>query len=84
MGKLEELIEKLKRLPPEADFSDIERLTESRDFHGASAAGSHLVYRHEDGRIFTVPTLKGRKVKRPCIVRVLDLLGIGEEDANDV
>ena len=83
MGKHEKLLEKLRRKPPEADFGDIHRLFERFGFHRAGTDGSHSVYRDASGRQVTVITVKERKVKRPYIVRVLELLGIAEEEGNE-
>lgn len=83
MGKRDKLIEKLRRKPPEADFGDVERLLESFGFQRASSDGSHFVYRDGAGRQVTVPTLQGRRVKRAYVVRVLEILGLNEEECND-
>ena len=83
MGKHEKLLERLRRKPPEADFGDIHRLLEGSGFHRAGADGSHFVYRNAAGRQVTVITVKGRKVKRPYIVRVLEFLGLDEGDEED-
>jgi hypothetical protein len=76
MGKHDKLIEKLRRRPPEADFGDLHRLLEDYGFRRAGTDGFHCVYRDALGRQVTVVTVKGRKVKRPYIVRVLELLNL--------
>lgn len=83
MGTKEKLVEKLRRKPPEAEFSDIERLLEAFGHYRAGGDGSHFVFRGADGRKVTVPTVKGRKVKRQYIVRVLQFLGIDLEDSDE-
>jgi len=61
----------------------VHRLLDDHGFHRAGTDGSHFVYRDALGRQITVITVKGRRVKRPYIVRVLELLGIAEEEGNE-
>lgn len=83
MGRREKLIERLRRRPPEAEFADIERLLEDSGFRRVNSDGSHFVYRDGAGRQATVPTVKGHKVKRAYVARVLEILGLDEEEGND-
>lgn len=83
MGRREKLIEKLRRRPPEAEFADIERLLEGFGFQRVNSDGSHFVYRDGAGRQVTVPTVKGRKVKRAYVARVIEILGLDGEEGDD-
>jgi predicted RNA binding protein YcfA (HicA-like mRNA interferase family) len=76
MGRLEKLISQLRSEPPEASFSDIERLLNAFDFEEIRSRGSHHSFRHKDGRKITLPKSSGRTVKRVYIKKVLRLLGL--------
>jgi predicted RNA binding protein YcfA (HicA-like mRNA interferase family) len=80
---IEKLIERLRRRPPDADFADIRRLLDHFGWYQSSAHGhgtSHVSFRSPDGsQRVTIPTIKGRKVKREYIDVVLLALGLVED-----
>ncbi len=45
--------------------------------------GSHVFYRHSDGRTTTLPHHKGRKLVRPLIREILREIEITIEDYNN-
>ncbi len=82
MGRREKLLDKLLRRPPEAEYADIRLLLEWHGFEVANSDGSHLIFRHPDGRMLTVPTVKRRKVKRAYVTRALQIVGVDDSGDN--
>ena len=78
MGQLEKLVERFLRLPPEASYDDVARLLESFGYTEFAAGGSHRVFRKAGCYPITVPTKKGRKVKRVYVKRIVELLALEE------
>ena len=76
MSRLEKLIAHLCSEPPEASFSDVQKLLEAFDFLEVRANGSHHIFRHKDGRMIVVPKKSGCKVKRTYIKKVMNLLDL--------
>lgn len=74
MSKIKKLVLFLLSNPVEADFSDIERVLEAFEFPEVRSSGSHIIFRHADGRMQCVPKKKGRKVKQIYIKQVVELL----------
>jgi len=73
------LVERILRRPPEVDFRDVERLLKEFGYESRSPRrGSHYVFVKPYERPITVPTLKGRKVKRAYIDLVIDRLNLKE------
>lgn len=60
----------MSRLPI-VDFRMMERLLVRLGFQAARRKGSHVFYRHPDGRTTTVPDHAGRDLARPLIREIL-------------
>jgi predicted RNA binding protein YcfA (HicA-like mRNA interferase family) len=83
MGKLEKLIEKFLRDPPEVRFEDVQYLLESFGFEEKSVKGSHHTFRNTDGLKITVPKKGGKMVKGVYVQQVLRLLNLEDEQDED-
>ncbi|MER3420207.1 MAG: hypothetical protein C4290_06650 [Chloroflexota bacterium] len=77
MARDEKLVDRLRRRPPEADFDDIRKLLEGDGWTMRWGSG-HAVFRKPGCSRLTVPMVRGRKVKRYIIDRVLEALGLDE------
>ncbi|MBX3011326.1 MAG: type II toxin-antitoxin system HicA family toxin [Caldilineaceae bacterium] len=53
------------------DFRTMEKLLLRLDFVVVRQKGSHVFYRHADGRTTTVPNHSGRDLARPLIREIL-------------
>ncbi len=53
--------------PPEIRFEDIKQILEEFEFLEVRSTGSHHIFRHEDGRMQTIPKKGGQKVKKVYI-----------------
>ena len=83
MAGKDKLIRKLKRKPAEAAFSDVERLLNAYGWVVERWNGSNAIFVPEDEPEhvgFRVVTLKGRKVVRAYIERVLEHLDLNDEE----
>ena len=64
------------------DSSRMEKLLFKLGFEKVRQKGSHVFYRHPDGRFTTVPHHKGRMLARPLIREILQEIKIGLEEYN--
>jgi predicted RNA binding protein YcfA (HicA-like mRNA interferase family) len=64
------------------DSSKMEKLLFKLGFEKVRQKGSHVFYRHPDGRYTTVPHHKGRMLARPLIREILKEIKIGVEEYN--
>jgi predicted RNA binding protein YcfA (HicA-like mRNA interferase family) len=78
MTRREKLIERIKARPPEADFSDVEKLLEEFGYERRRQEGSHVSFKKPGARTIIVPLVKGRKVKRAYLDQICDLLDLGD------
>ena len=53
------------------DFKTMEKVLFSVGFQAVRQKGSHIFYRHTDGRTTTVPNHRGRDLARPLIREIL-------------
>jgi predicted RNA binding protein YcfA (HicA-like mRNA interferase family) len=53
------------------DFKTVDRLLKLLGFEPVRQKGSHVFYRHTDGRTTTVPYHTGRDVSRPLLREIL-------------
>ena len=53
------------------DFATMEKMLLSLGFQAVRQKGSHVFYRHPDGRTTTVPNHPGRGLARPLIREIL-------------
>jgi len=56
---------------PIVDFRRMEKMLHRLGFERVRQKGSHVFYRHPDGRTTTVPHHKGRDLSRPLIREIL-------------
>ena len=56
---------------PIVDFRTMERILIRLGFSRVRQKGSHVFYRHPDGRTTTVPDHRGRDLARPLIREIL-------------
>ena len=62
------------------DASKMERLLFKLGFKKVRQKGSHVFYKHPDGRYTTVPHHKGRMLARPLIREILKEIKIGVKE----
>ncbi len=62
------------------DSSKMEKLLFKLGFEKARQRGSHVFYRHPDGRYTTVPHHKGRMLARPLIREILKEIKIDVDE----
>jgi predicted RNA binding protein YcfA (HicA-like mRNA interferase family) len=67
---------------PIVDAKRMEKLLLFLGFEKARQKGSHVFYKHPDGRVTTVPHHKGRVLARPLIREILREIEISVEDYN--
>ncbi|OUL33209.1 hypothetical protein BV372_17105 [Nostoc sp. T09] len=60
----------MSRLPI-VNFKTMEKVLLSLGFEAVRQKGSHVFYRHTDGRTTTVPNHPGRDIARPLIREIL-------------
>jgi predicted RNA binding protein YcfA (HicA-like mRNA interferase family) len=53
------------------DFKTIDRVLKQFGFAAIRQKGSHVFYRHTDGRTTTVPNHAGRDISRPLLREIL-------------
>lgn len=56
---------------PIVDFKKMERVLVNLGFQAARQKGSHVLYRHPDGRTTTLPKHPNRDLARPLIREIL-------------
>lgn len=56
---------------PVVDFKTMERLLRKLGFEPVRQKGSHVFYRHPDGRTTTLPSHAGRDLARPLVREIL-------------
>lgn len=78
MPQLEKLVAKCLREPPEVRFEEVVTLLEAFNYRQHSAKGNHFTFVKPGARPITVPTEKGRRVKRVYVQRINELLELEE------
>jgi predicted RNA binding protein YcfA (HicA-like mRNA interferase family) len=56
---------------PVIDFRTLDRLLKKLGFAPVRQRGSHVFYRHADGRTTTVPDHPGRDIARPLLREII-------------
>jgi predicted RNA binding protein YcfA (HicA-like mRNA interferase family) len=69
----------MSRLPI-VNFQTMEKLLRKLGFEAVRQKGSHVFYRHPDGRTTTVPHHKGRDLARPLIREILREVELSPEE----
>ncbi|MDB9536607.1 type II toxin-antitoxin system HicA family toxin [Dolichospermum planctonicum CS-1226] len=65
---------------PIVNYQTMEKLLLHLGFNVVRQKGSHVFYRHPDGRTTTVPHHKGRDIARPLIREILREIELSPED----
>lgn len=65
--------------PPVLSFRDIDRALHRLGFAVVRQKGSHILYRHPDGRTTTVPRHGGRDIAPPILRKIVDDIGVSVE-----
>jgi predicted RNA binding protein YcfA (HicA-like mRNA interferase family) len=76
MSRLAKLVERFLKDPPDVDFEIVCLLFKAFGFLEVRANGSHHVFRDARGRIFVVPKLAGRRVRRTYLRKIVVLLDL--------
>lgn len=72
----------MSRLPI-VDARTMEKLLTHLDFERVRQKGSHVFYRHPDGRTTTVPHHSGRDLARPLIREILREIELSPQEFRD-
>ena len=57
-------------------FSVLAKVAQETGFHLARRKGSHCTFKHEDGRIVTIPDHGSKVIVRPLLRRLLRDMGL--------
>lgn len=82
MSKLEKLIAHLRSGPSEASFDDVKKVLEGIGFIERRTSSSHHIFKDSNGRMITIPTKSGRKVKEVYLHKILSLIDEEHHDSN--
>lgn len=74
MSKLEKLIEKLLRDPPELSYDEVCYILNKFGFEQVSSQGSHHTFRNDKKQKITIPKKGGKTVKRTYLKQIVKLL----------
>lgn len=81
MSTREKLIKKFLKQPAEVSFTDVVTILVAFGYEERrSGRGSHRVFTKLGHLPVTIPTKKGRNVKRFYIQRIIEILGLEEWD----
>lgn len=69
---------------PIVDFKIMDRILRELGFERVRQKGSHVFYRHPDGRTTTVPDHAGRDLARPLIREILREIEISPDEFNQL
>ena len=76
MVRLDKLVERICRRPPEADFEDVRRVLEGHGWTKAREEGSHVTFTKPGEFPIVVPKVSGRTVKRTYLNEIIKRLGL--------
>ena len=77
MARIEKLVEEFLKKPPEVLFEDVVTVLEAFGYElRPPGGGSHRFFAKPGHRGKTVPTVKGRHVKRRYVEMIIDNLGL--------
>lgn len=65
---------------PVANFKTMDKVLRRLGFTAVRQKGSHVFYRHKDGRITTLPNHGSRDIARPLIRAILREVSISPEE----
>lgn len=66
------------------DAKTLEKLLLRLGFEKARQKGSHVFYRHADGRVTTIPFHSGQTLARPLLRAILSEINLSVEEYNDL
>jgi len=69
---------------PIVDYKAMDKLLRGLGFERVRQKGSHVFYRHSDGRTTTVPDHSGRDLARPLIREILREIEISPDEFNQL
>lgn len=69
---------------PIVDFRVMEKVLLHLGFRAVRQKGSHVFYRHPDGRATTLPNHPGRDLARPLIREILREIELTPEQLRDI
>lgn len=69
----------MSRLPT-VDAQTLERVLLKLGFQRVRQRGSHVFYRHPDGRFTTIPHHPGRDIAKPLLLAILREVGVSREE----
>jgi len=69
---------------PIVGFRELEKVLLHLGFEAVRQKGSHVFYRHPDGRTTTVPHHPGRDIARPLIREILREVDLTPEEFQDL
>jgi len=69
---------------PIVDFKAMDKMLRGLGFERVRQKGSHVFYRHPDGRTTTVPDHSGRDLARPLIREILREIEISPDEFNQL
>jgi len=78
MARLEKLVELFLREPPEVSFRDVVKVLEAFGYKGRPSKSGHKLFARPGEYPITVPTVKGRRVKRVYVRKLVERLGLEE------
>ncbi len=80
MTQRDKLIDRIRRRPVEADFSDVQSLLEHFGWVLDRETGSHVIFVKQGAFPINIPKKHGRKVKRHYLDEICKRLGLDEID----
>ena len=69
---------------PIVDFKTMEKVLLYLGFQVVRQKGSHVFYRHPDGRTTTVPNHPGRDLARPSVREILREIELSPEELTEI
>lgn len=66
------------------DFKTMDRLLRQLGFEPVRQKGSHVFYRHSDGRTTTLPNHPGRDLARPLLREILREIELSPDEFHEV
>jgi predicted RNA binding protein YcfA (HicA-like mRNA interferase family) len=76
MTRVDKLLERLRRRPPRASFSDVRKLLEAYGWVIANQDGSHVTFKKKGEYPLVIVQESGRRVKRGYVELLLERLGL--------
>ena len=68
---------------PVVNFKTMEKILFRLGFQPVRQKGSHVFYRHADGRTTTLPNHRGRDLSRPLVREILREIEISPDQFNE-